>query len=680
MTMTDWGKLKVTDLKEECKSRGIPLTGLKLKQQYVDKLAEYEVAQGTDDTEEPDTAHVTPPEESQVATPENEASHSEPDSQSHSKESTNELNIPEDNPVLDQDLGVTAIDENKSVGVQDGPAGSVDNVTDSVSAQEAAEEDKPAEVQKEDLPTEDVHQPLDTTPAARVAIDKESVFIPESNPVHTEDETIQRQNVEDSEQMDETDSHLQNLTTTDNSRMASDNASEQNQDAQSTVQTKSAPLSSDTSTPTSSQIPATDLQDDRRNRRKRSLTPVPTSEEMSRKKARLSGDAEDVSEQSTALEEIKAATQVAKEIRSEDTEENPRELLSKDFGHRDNTTAHTHRKSVSIEMATEKTPPISPSRLRDLSEERDVPPAIHPATSSIYIRNLKRPLHIPTLRNHIVSVAQSPDPITVFFLDSIRTHAFISFTSVAAASRVRTAMHDTRFPDEAMREPLFVDYIPDDKVQSWIDQETGGNSFGGRAGGKRFEVVYEESRHGDVEAIFQEVDTRNPQPPLSRPSLTSRASIDIGRPRLESLSQELHPDRTTLVSNPSRHDRAPLSRPSAPSRPSNTGVGFKALDDLFSSTTTKPKLYFKPVPDDVVQDRMSMLRDLRVDHSDMGRSGDEGMKRYSFEQYKGGREEWVDKGPEFGFGRKGQDRLTGYRGRGGGGYRGRGGDSWRGGR
>ncbi len=83
-----------------------------------------------------------------------------------------------------------------------------------------------------------------------------------------------------------------------------------------------------------------------------------------------------------------------------------------------------------------------------------------------------------------------------------------------------------------------------------------------------------------------------------------------------------------------------------------------------------------------------MFRDLRVPHNEMGRSGDEGMKRYSFQKAKD-REEWVDKGPEFGHGRKGQDRLTGvdrpfegggFRGRGrGGGYRGRGMDSWRGG-
>lgn len=67
--MTDWSKLKVTDLKEECKSRGIALTGLKLKQQYIDKLAEHEAAQGAEDAEEPDTAQSDLPEEIHAPTP-----------------------------------------------------------------------------------------------------------------------------------------------------------------------------------------------------------------------------------------------------------------------------------------------------------------------------------------------------------------------------------------------------------------------------------------------------------------------------------------------------------------------------------------------------------------------------------------------------------------------------------
>src|SRR5271170_2112502 len=45
--MTDWSKLKVTDLKEELKTRGIALAGLKLKHQLIDKLEQLDGA--TDD-------------------------------------------------------------------------------------------------------------------------------------------------------------------------------------------------------------------------------------------------------------------------------------------------------------------------------------------------------------------------------------------------------------------------------------------------------------------------------------------------------------------------------------------------------------------------------------------------------------------------------------------------------
>lgn len=654
--MTDWSKLKVTDLKEECKSRGIALTGLKLKQQYVDKLAEHEAAQGAEDAEEPDTAQSDLPEETQAPTPTpapeppSSASGSPPEA----KESTVDTIAQVEKPYPDQDLDDTNNTGNKDAGAQDEAAQEVNNVSHPVSPREPAEQDKPMDLQEEDRSTEDAQQLLDTTPVDGINGEEEPVSLSESDRVQDK--------VDATTQMDAIESSTKIAVTVEDSATVSENVSEQIPEVQPAKTSNTEHIPSDSSTPKPSQIQVTESTDDQKNRRKRSLSPVPTSEEMSRKKTRLSDDANIAASEPVALKEMNTAAETAQEIRG------------------GRSAAPPHLTSIDVETTVEKSRSISPPILGDMSEERDVSPAIHPATSSIYIRNLKRPLHIPTLRNHIVSLAKSPEPITVFFLDSIRTHAFISFTSIVTASRVRTAMHDTRFPDEAMREPLFVDYIPDDKVQSWIDQETGGNSFGGRAGGKRFEVVYEENRQGEIEAIFQEVGIRSSQASFSRPSVTSRTSIDIGRPRLESFSKDVHPERTALVSNHHQNDRLPPSRPSAPSRPANTGVGFKALDELFSSTTTKPKLYFKSVPDAVVQDRLDLLRSLRVDHTEMGRSGDEGMKRYSFEPYKGGREEWVDKGPEFGYGRKGQDRLTGFRGRGGGGYRGRGGDSWRGGR
>jgi hypothetical protein len=312
----------------------------------------------------------------------------------------------------------------------------------------------------------------------------------------------------------------------------------------------------------------------------------------------------------------------------------------------------------------EKTDPQTGTQVSQLGDPSPSPPelpSIHLPTSSIYIRNFKRPLHIPTLREHISQLAQSSDssdPIKTFYLDSVRTHAFITFTSVSAASRARAAMHEARFPDEPQREPLFADFIPENKVQEWIDQETGGG-FGGGRSNRRWEVIYNNDQKG-VTASLQDADSK------PRPAMTQRSSINA-----KGSTSGVHPDREAFMPPEPR-------RTSQPERPRQPETGFKALDELYSHTTSKPKLYYKPAPSHLVADRLDLIKGLRLGHADLGKSGDEGMKRFSFEKFKG-RDEWVDKGPEFGHGVRGQAILRGERPRGrGGGFRGGRGDSWRG--
>ncbi|KAK3177305.1 hypothetical protein Dsin_032893 [Dipteronia sinensis] len=115
---------------------------------------------------------------------------------------------------------------------------------------------------------------------------------------------------------------------------------------------------------------------------------------------------------------------------------------------------------------------------------------------------LTHPRLIALLQNnlHISSLAgpQGTDSVKVFYLDSIRTHAFVSFISISAAARVRNSMHGTRFPDELMRDTLWIDFIPDEKVQDWIDEETGdaGGGFGGgRSSSRKYEHLDQLSMH-----------------------------------------------------------------------------------------------------------------------------------------------------------------------------------------
>ncbi|KAI4087836.1 MAG: hypothetical protein LQ344_006528 [Seirophora lacunosa] len=304
------------------------------------------------------------------------------------------------------------------------------------------------------------------------------------------------------------------------------------------------------------------------------------------------------------------------------------------------------------------TSPTRPSLMADPSD-RTVAPALHPATTALYIRNILRPLHVESLRDHLLSLATpsssaSPDADTIrtFHLDAIRTHALVRFSSVAAASRVRTGLHDRVWPDEKNRKPLWVDFVPEEKLDKWIQVENGGGGGGGGGargarGAKRWEVVYEDEEDG-VKAYLQEAGSsgsaggpRNPQaPPLPRPAETGLGVQGApSGPRLRDARGPQQQQQQQATDGP-------------PPTATDSGRGFQALDDLFRSTTAKPKLYFLPAAKRTAEKRLDMLAEGRGG----GRGGGE-MRRYTFEAG-----ELVDRGPEFGM-----------RGRGGGGYGGRGG-------
>jgi hypothetical protein len=310
----------------------------------------------------------------------------------------------------------------------------------------------------------------------------------------------------------------------------------------------------------------------------------------------------------------------------------------------------------------EKVRPASPHRdsakLGD--EDRTVSPALHPATTSLYIRDFMRPLQPTLLKNHLRALATppsaSPDPdiILDFFLDPIKTHCFVSFASISAASRVRTALHGTIYPDERTRKPLWVDFIPEDKVKEWIAIEQSSEK-GGR-GVLRWEVVYDDSDQGTT-AVLQEAGT-----------FTQTSNRNRDPPR-NLLSEPPSGPRATLADRDMRQGNQQSGNAE-----NRYGSGFKELDDRFLSTTAKPKLYYLPVPAEVSRKRLSRFAELARTGPKDRRGGDE-MRRYTFEDT----DFFVDRGAEYGSrgGRWGRGRG----GQTGGGFGERGGwrdSNWRG--
>jgi hypothetical protein len=217
-------------------------------------------------------------------------------------------------------------------------------------------------------------------------------------------------------------------------------------------------------------------------------------------------------------------------------------------------------------------------------------------------------------------------------VDSIRSHAFILFTSQSAAARARAGMHDQVWPKERDRKPLWADYIPEEKVEEWIKIETTADN-GPRSGTKRWEVVYEE-QDGEMKPYLTEQGSQRRTAPIGRDA----PSTDI------SLSRQV--DRE--IPKPARPTEAPTSE------------SFITLDKLFQSTKAKPMLYFMPVKQDLGDRRLKEL-DMATKRGWSSRDWQDSaeLRRFTFEGDK-----LVDSGPHF-FGARArqqqEDRLRGVR-------------------
>jgi hypothetical protein len=305
-------------------------------------------------------------------------------------------------------------------------------------------------------------------------------------------------------------------------------------------------------------------------------------------------------------------------------------------------------------------------------------PSIHSPTRALYIRNFARPLQPTALHNHLISIASpknpSPDAISTFYLDSIRTHAFIVFASEMQAARVRNVMHDSVWPAEKNRRPLWADYMPVELVSQFIETEK--HAEGGL---KRWEVEY--IINGDSVHLELLEDGRKPKPVrLPRPTEASSVTA-LGRQ-----VPEVRPSERQL-------------QEARPSDRQLTQQSFTTLSSLFKNTTTKPMLYYQPVSEDLVTSRKEELRyatSKRWPHSERDRPPPRGpgrqedpevVHRYTFEEgdrlldggvHRFGAEARGREGARLGGGALNRGVPMGPRGRGGyGGYGGRRGGGWR---
>ncbi|KAJ8100309.1 hypothetical protein POJ06DRAFT_196486 [Lipomyces tetrasporus] len=197
-------------------------------------------------------------------------------------------------------------------------------------------------------------------------------------------------------------------------------------------------------------------------------------------------------------------------------------------------------------------------------------------TKSVYIQNFSRPLNIPSLKSHLESLAGSR--LVKFWIDSIRTHCYTIFESVEAASKVREEVYGQTFPlEEKGRKKLATEYIPDSKVDEWIEFE---ESDQGRL--RKWEVSFGDGLSNGVDADAIKLVEAGTKPKNNGASFRERLN-----PRH---SPWVDTTRSMGIADSSTVNMA--------------NVKVKSLDELFKKTNAKPSLYYCEAPEDVVRQRL----------------------------------------------------------------------------
>lgn len=393
----------------------------------------------------------------------------------------------------------------------------------------------------------------------------------------------------------------------------------------------------------------TEIIQDSQKRKRRSLSPPPTAGDIAQKRAKVDNNESEAKLESLDVyndnnkdegsEEVRGTAQEAADVEMDNTEvalpaetNTNQEIAPEAFQQisAQDESSNGHQ-TDDIMQQDPKQPSHSYEDTPMAETEHDVEPSIHSATSALYIKNFMRPLRPQAVQDHLVGLATPPglniddEVIVNFYLDTIRTHSFVVFNSISAASRVRTALHNRIWPDETNRKALWVDFIPPESFNDWVDMEQ--SSSGGRGSANRYEVVYVDDRDGNVTARLEESGGALPAAKPPPPSLPER--------------------KLSIPTGPSRGltgiEGAPLGPrgfqgggrlPAQPSRPEIAGD--------YKTTTTLPAIAYKPVADELVDRRLASIRAAKSKDYDRASDTKKEYKRYFFERG----DLLVDRGPE----------------------------------
>eukprot|EP00276_Gloeochaete_wittrockiana_P020676 CAMPEP_0184335530 /NCGR_PEP_ID=MMETSP1089-20130417/4087_1 /TAXON_ID=38269 ORGANISM="Gloeochaete wittrockiana, Strain SAG46.84" /NCGR_SAMPLE_ID=MMETSP1089 /ASSEMBLY_ACC=CAM_ASM_000445 /LENGTH=630 /DNA_ID=CAMNT_0026660239 /DNA_START=36 /DNA_END=1928 /DNA_ORIENTATION=+ len=220
--------------------------------------------------------------------------------------------------------------------------------------------------------------------------------------------------------------------------------------------------------------------------------------------------------------------------------------------------------------------PIGNSRFgRADRDDRSGPQSRKPPTAAIVIRNFVRPFTLPAVHELLAQYGK----VVSFWMDKIKTHAYIVYESIEQSTAARQALHNLKWPPNSVSsKPLSAEFVSVEEARSVLEKPGA-------------------DQHGAVGAAIKQAHIQAQQMQQAEKQL-QQAFAQVARQL---------PDRTaTHAPPPSRRSAATL--PPAPIAPPPLPNPVNSLDELFRKTTTKLSLYWQPVSEEEVAKRRAALK------------------------------------------------------------------------
>uniref|UniRef100_A0A7N0T7D2 SAP domain-containing protein n=1 Tax=Kalanchoe fedtschenkoi TaxID=63787 RepID=A0A7N0T7D2_KALFE len=204
----------------------------------------------------------------------------------------------------------------------------------------------------------------------------------------------------------------------------------------------------------------------------------------------------------------------------------------------------------------------------DTPKERVVPPSAVPPTNSLKIDRFLRPFTLKAVQELLGKTGK----VTSFWMDHIKTHCYVTYSSVEEAIETRNAVYNLQWPTNGGR-LLVADFVDPQEVKNRLE----------------------------APAPTPAAPVTAPPPQAAAPTKQPTPS-----PRQQLQRQQQAPPPASYPP-PSQLSVPPPARalPAPPPLPEKLDPPIVTLDDLFRKTTTLPRIYYLPLSEDQVAEKLA---------------------------------------------------------------------------